>query len=147
MPKVFKICIASKSDDDLKDLNAIELEANKGIINDRYYSANNDKDVQLTLIEKENIDYYNEISDLQIPYINFRRNIITSGIALNNLIGKNLMIGNIKIKAHRLCDPCKYLQQKLNDEKLVKKLVNKGGLRCEILSSGKISVNDKILAL
>jgi len=57
------------------------------------------------------------------------------------------MIGNIKIKAHRLCDPCKYLQQKLNDEKLVKKLVNKGGLRCEILSSGKISVNDKILAL
>ncbi len=147
MSKVFKICITNKSNDDLKDLNSVELVANKGIINDRYYSDNNDKDVQLTLIEKENIDYYNEISNLQIPYIDFRRNVITTGISLNNLIGKKLMIGNVKVKVHRLCDPCKYLQEKLNDEKLVKRLVNKGGLRCEILSNGKISINDQIITL
>ena len=118
--------------------------ANKGIKNDRYFSDDNENDVQLTLIEKENIDYYNDISKLEIPYINFRRNIITSGIQLNNLIGKELFVGNVKIKAHRLCDPCKYLQDKLNDKNLVKKLVNRGGLRCQILTDGIISVNDKI---
>ena len=144
MSKVFKICITEESGQDLEDIDSINVIANKGIKNDRYFSDDNNNDVQLTLIEKENIDYYNGISELKIPYINFRRNIITSGIQLNNLIGKELFVGNVKIKAHRLCDPCKYLQDKLNDKNLVKKLVNRGGLRCQILTDGIISVNDKI---
>ena len=56
----------------------------------------------------------------------------------------NVLIGNVKIKGHRLCNPCKYLQDKLNHENLLKKLVNRGGLRCEILTDGRISVKDKI---
>ena len=144
MSKVFKICITNKSGEDLKNLDNIKVIANKGIINDRYYNEKNDKDVQLTLIEKENIDYYNNVSENNIPYINFRRNIITSGIQLNELVGEELLVGNVRIKAHRLCDPCKYLQDKLNDSTLVKKLLNRGGLRCEILSDGTIAVDDEI---
>ncbi len=144
MSKVFKICITNKSGEDLKNLDNIKVIANKGIINDRYYNEKNDKDVQLTLIEKENIDYYNNVSENNIPYINFRRNIITSGIQLNELVGEELLVGNVRIKAHRLCDPCKYLQDKLNDSNLVKKLLNRGGLRCEILSDGTIAVDDEI---
>ena len=144
MSKVFKICITNKSGEDLKNLDNIKVIANKGIINDRYYNEKNDKDVQLTLIEKENIDYYNNVSENNIPYINFRRNIITSGIQLNELVGEELLVGNVRIKAHRLCDPCKYLQDKLNDSNLVKKLLDRGGLRCEILSDGTIAVDDEI---
>ena len=144
MSKVFKICITKESGKDLEDIDSISVIANKGIENDRYCSDNNDNDVQITLIEKENIDYYNSISKSDIPYINFRRNIITSGIKLNDLIGKDLFVGNVKIKVHRLCDPCKYLQDKLNDNNLVKKLVNRGGLRCQIITDGTISVNDEI---
>ena len=118
MSKVFKICITNKSGEDLKNLDNIKVIANKGIINDRYYNEKNDKDVQLTLIEKENIDYYNNVSENNIPYINFRRNIITSGIQLNELVGEELLVGNVRIKVHRLCDPCKYLQDKLNDSNL-----------------------------
>ena len=144
MSKVFKICITKESGKDLEDIDSISVIANKGIENDRYFNDDNDNDVQLTLIEKENIDYYNSISKSDIPYINFRRNIITSGIKLNDLIGKDLFVGNVKIKVHRLCDPCKYLQDKLNDNNLVKKLVNKGGLRCQVITDGIISVNDVI---
>ena len=144
MSKVFKICITKESGKDLEDINSINVIADKGIENDRYFSDDNDNDVQLTFIEKENIDYYNSISKSDIPYINFRRNIITSGIKLNDLVGKELFVGNVKIKVHRLCDPCKYLQDKLNDNNLVKKLVNKGGLRCQIITDGIISVNDEI---
>ena len=144
MSKVFKICITKESGKDLEDIDSISVIANKGIENDRYFNDDNDNDVQLTLIEKENIDYYNSISKSDIPYINFRRNIITSGIKLNDLVGKELFVGNVKIKVHRLCDPCKYLQDKLNDNNLVKKLVNKGGLRCQIITDGTISVNDEI---
>ena len=144
MSKVFKICITKESGKDLEDIDSINVIADKGIENDRYFSDSNDNDVQITLIEKENIDYYNSISKSDIPYINFRRNIITSGIKLNDLVGKELLVGNVKIKVHRLCDPCKYLQDKLNDNNLVKKLVNKGGLRCQVITDGIISVNDEI---
>ena len=147
MSEVLKICISKNSGEEIQDLDTIEVLANKGIINDRYFNENNDQDIQITFIESENIDYVNEISSTSVPYIDFRRNIITKGIKLNKLVDKEFLIGNVKIKGHRLCNPCKYLQDKLNIENLVKKLVNIGGLRGEILTDGRISVEDKIKIL
>ena len=123
MSEVFKICIANKSGLSMQEKNLIDVIANKGILDDRYFlDSNNDQDVQITLIESENIDYYNKISETNIPYIDFRRNIITKNIELNNLVGKNFIIGNVKLFGHRLCDPCKYLQDIIGDQKLVKRL-------------------------
>ena len=147
MSEVLKICISKNSGEEMQDLDTIEVLADKGIINDRYFNENNDQDIQITFIESENIDYVNEISSTSVPYIDFRRNIITKGIKLNKLVDKEFLIGNVKIKGHRLCNPCKYLQDKLNHENLLKKLVNIGGLRCEILTDGRISVKDKIKIL
>ena len=129
------------------DTETIEVISGKGIINDRYFDDNNDKDIQITLIESENIDYYNQISNTKIPYVNFRRNLITKGINLNNLVGKDFFIGSVKLRAHRLCDPCRYLQELLVQKNLVKKLLNRGGLRCELLTNGLINVNDVIKIL
>ena len=144
MSKVSKICITSKSSEEMQNVNTVEVIASKGIVTDRYFKENNDQAVQITLIESENIDYYNKISETNIPYISFRRNIITKGIQLNDLVGKEILIGNVKIKGHRLCAPCRYLQEMLKQKNLVKKLLNRGGLRCEILTDGIISVNDPI---
>ncbi len=60
------------------------------------------------------------------------------------LVGKEFFVGNVKLKAHDLCRPCKYLQDKLGQQNLVKELLYKGGLRCEILTDGEISVGDII---
>ena len=147
MSIVTKICVAEKSGKQMQDVNSVEVIANKGIVNDRYFKDNNDKDIQITLIESENIDYFNEKSKTNIPYIEFRRNIVTKGIKLNELVGKEILIGEVRIKGYRLCNPCKYLQNKLQQKNLVKnlaKLYNRGGLRCEILSNGRMSINDKI---
>ena len=144
MSEVSKICITNKSAEEMQDVNTVEVIASKGIVTDRYFKEHNDQAVQITLIESENIDYYNKISETNIPYISFRRNIITKGIQLNDLVGKEILIGNVKIKGHRLCAPCRYLQEMLKQKNLVKKLLNRGGLRCEILTDGIISVNDPI---
>ena len=144
MSKVLEICIADKSGNGMKKVTSVEVISGKGIVNDRYFNENNEVDIQITLIESENIDNYNAELESNIPYIDFRRNIITKGIKLNELLGKDLLIGELKIKAHRLCNPCRYLQEKLKQKNLVKKLTNRGGLRCEILTSGKISIDDKI---
>ena len=144
MSEVCEICIADKSGNKMIKVTSVQAVAEKGIINDRYFNENNDVDIQITLIESENIDYYNSVSGSNISYINFRRNIITKGIKLNELVGKELLIGAVRIKVHRFCNPCRYLQEKLKQKNFIKKLVNKSGLRCEILTSGKISINDEI---
>ncbi len=144
MSIVYKICITDKSGKEMIEISSVEAVSGNGLVGDRYFNKNNDADIQLTLIESENIEHYNSISGTNIPYIDFRRNIITKGIQLNKLIGKELLIGKVRVKAHRLCNPCRYLQEKLKQEKLVKNITNKGGLRCEILTDGIISINDGI---
>ena len=88
MSKVFKIGITENNNKKVQDVNSIELVANKGIVGDRYFKDFSDPLSQLTLIESENIDYYNSKYNLNIDYLDFRRNIITKGIKLNDLVDK-----------------------------------------------------------
>ena len=114
------------------------------MLNDSKFEENNQKQRQITLIEIENINHFNKISKTNIPAIDFRRNIITENIKLNDLVDKEFFVGNVKLKAHDLCRPCKYLQEKLKQENFIKEFLHTGGLRCEIMSSGKISIGDLI---
>ena len=66
------------------------------------------------------------------------------GRSLNELVDKEFFIGNVKLKGHDLCSPCKYLQEKLKQNNFIKEFLRKGGLRCEILTDGKINVGDTI---
>ena len=152
MPKVFKIGVTKINNQAIQEVEEINLLACKGIIGDRHFNENNEDRNQLTLIEKENIDYYNEKFNLKIPYIDFRRNIITKGIKLNDLVGKKLTIGKFEIKGIDLCRPCKSLQEKLGQDNIIKEFLRKGGLRCKILTSTNImefflAINDKNLKL
>ena len=119
--EIIKIGITKDNLHNLGEAKKIELLAGKGIIGDRHFRDKNNPKNQLTLIESENIDYYNKKFDVQIPYINFRRNIITKGIKLNDLIGKQLIIGEVRVRGNDLCRPCKHLQEILNrkDTKLI----------------------------
>ena len=147
MYSVVNICITSESGKKMESMNSIKVIANKGIVNDRYFKENNDKNNQITLIESENVDYYNKISGTDFIPTDFRRNVITKGISLNKLVGKEILIGEVRLKIHDLCEPCRYLQELLGEKNLVKKLLNRGGLRCELLTNGNINVNDPIKIL
>ena len=144
MSKVILLGICSFKGDSIIKMESVDAVKGKGLLNDRKFKENNNKKSQLTLIEVENINYFNKISNSSIDPLNFRRNIITEGIKLNKLINKEFLIGKVKVKGHDLCRPCKYLQELLNQKNFVKELMFKGGLRCEILSSGKIFYNDII---
>ena len=144
MGKVIEIGICKNRGEEVKKMKKVEAVKNKGLVNDRYCKDSNDKKCQITLIEVENIFYFNSLSNASIPYINFRRNIITEGIKLNKLVGKEFYVGSVKLKAHDLCRPCKSLQDRLKKKNLVKDLLLKGGLRCEILSNGNIYIGDLI---
>ena len=144
MSKVFKLGITSNNNKKIQEVESIEVLANKGVVGDRHFDDYNDPYCQLSLIESENIDYYNTKFGLNIDYVDFRRNIITKGIELNNLVGKKIQIGNVEVEGVDLCRPCKHLTEILNQRNILKEFLRKGGLRCQILKSSKISVGDNI---
>ena len=144
MAEVFKLGITAKNNLPIKNVNTIEVMANKGIVGDRHFHESNDPYNQLSLIESENIDDYNIKFGLNIPYIDFRRNIVTKGIKLNDLIGKKLKVGNVELVAIELCRPCRHLTEMLDQKNILKEFMRKGGLRCQILTSSKINIGDKI---
>ena len=144
MSVVLKIGITEKNNKEIENQEKIEVIASKGIIGDRYFHDFNGDREQITLIESENIDYYNKTFNTNFNYLEFRRNIVTKNIQLNDLVGKTIFIGKIKLKVNDLCRPCKDLQMRLGKDNIIKEFLRRGGLRCEILSSGTINVGDKI---
>ena len=144
MPKIKAINITNLSGESTIYVNQAILKRNKGIINDRYYENFKKKYEQVTLIESEKISNFNKNIKRKFNYKDFRRNIITTGIDLNKMINKKIQINNVVLKIHQLCQPCRYLQNKLSVDNLVKLLTNKSGVRAEIVQSGIISTFDEI---
>ena len=145
--KVFKIGISKDDGQKINEMSEIDVLSGKGILGDRHFHDYSDHRGQITLIEKENIDYYNNKYKTKIPYIDFRRNIVTRGIELNSLIKKEIEIGTIKILPYELCKPCLHLEQMVGGKDIVKEFLRRGGLRCEVLVSGKVKIGDKIKIL
>ena len=144
MPEVLKLGVTEKSNQKIKEVKTINVLANKGIIGDRHFQEINDPYNQISLIESESIDNYNIKFGLNISYIDFRRNVITKGVRLNDLIGKKFKVGAVTLVGIDLCRPCKHLSENLNQNNIIKEFLRKGGLRCRILSSVKINIGDQI---
>ena len=144
MGKIEFINITSTSNNKTCYINQAFLEKDKGIVNDRYYTHYKNKKEQVTFINLEEIEAFNKNIGKNVEYKDFRRNIIISGIDISKYINKRIIIQNVVLKIHELCQPCNYLQKKLGMPNLVKMLINKSGIRAEIISSGFITVGDKI---
>tara|TARA_B110000438_G_scaffold248878_1_gene251866 strand:- start:26 stop:469 length:444 start_codon:yes stop_codon:yes gene_type:complete len=142
--KIIKIGITENNNKKINEVNSIDLVAGKGVIGDRHFKDYNNPYNHLSIIESENIDEYNKKYNLNIPYLDFRRNIVTKGIRLNNLINKKIIIGEVQLDVIDLCRPCRHLSEKLDKNNIIKEFLRKGGIRCEILNDGKISITDQM---
>ena len=125
MSEVFKLGITSGNNKKISEVNSIEVLSNKGVVGDRHFNDFTDPYCQLSLIESENIDYYNLKYGLNIPYVNFRRNIVTKGIKLNELVGKKFTIEGVQLEGIDLCRPCKHLSDMLGQDNIIKEFLRK----------------------
>jgi len=123
MGKVLEIGISKNKGDKIVNVNDVEAIKEKGLVGEKHFKEDNEKRCQITLIEIENINHYNKITGTKIPAIKFLRNIVTEGIQLNELVGKEFFIGTVKVKAHDLCRPCKNLQDKLKQNNFIKEFL------------------------
>jgi MOSC domain-containing protein YiiM len=122
----------------------------KGLEGDRYFSGvgtfspqPQKPDFEITLVEQEKIEAFADESGLPFTSLHARRNIVTEGVALNDLVGREFWLGEVRLRGIRLCEPCTHLAKTSFPETL-KGLVYKGGLRAQILSEGKIRVGDPV---
>ena len=150
--KIVKLLISKDPKSAMLNVNQIVLEAGKGIFGDRYYNQEgtfsnkgaSEPDRDVTLIEIEKIDALNKEHNLDITAEDLRRNIVVSNCDLNSLVDKEFQIGEVVLKGLRLCEPCKYLSDKLNEKKVLTEMVHKAGLRAQIIKSGSIDLNSQV---
>jgi MOSC domain-containing protein YiiM len=100
-------------------------------------------DRELTLIEAEAIEALQHEYKFALAPGEARRNLVTRGVALNHLVGREFQIGEVKIRGIRLCEPCDHLQR-LTGREVIKGLTHRGGLRAQILTQGTIHVGDQV---
>jgi len=151
MTQVKRLYIADKGGAPLKPIQTAKLVANAGIEGDRYFNrlgtftkkAGIKPEQQLTLIEMEEIDQFNQARYEPIDYGDFRRNVLTQGVRLNDLVGKEFSIGNVRLKGIELCEPCAYLSKLLGPE-VMSEMLHKCGLRAQILNDGEVQADDII---
>jgi MOSC domain-containing protein YiiM len=98
---------------------------------------------ELTLIEAEAIEAVRSEYKIEIDPGEARRNIVTRGVPLNHLVGREFLIGDVRLRGIRLCEPYDYLQ-KLTGKELIRGLRHRGGLRAQILNEGVIQAGAAI---
>ena len=102
-------------------------------------------DFELTLIELEALEALKRDYEIDLAPGDTRRNLVTSGVALNHLVGRDFRIGGVRIRGIRLCEPCSHLQA-LVGLPVIKGLRHRGGLRAQILSRGTLKAGDEVSA-
>lgn len=145
MGSIQHIFIASARAEPMIPLREVEALTDCGLHGDRYAEAANRKspDYQLTLIEAENIQAFAKASGLPLAPHEPRRNLVTTGIALNDLCGKHFRVGEVVLEGLELCEPCGTFAKRTHPE-VVRFFVHKGGLRARIIQGGIIRVGDTI---
>lgn len=145
---VDSIHIAPAAKAPMQSVRQVEAIPGVGLEGDRYALKQGtfykpQPDYELTLIEAEAIEAIKREYELSMPAGDARRNVVTRGVALNHLVGKEFTIGGVKIRGIRLCEPCSHLQA-LTELPVIKSLRHRGGLRAQILTAGLIRVGDTV---
>lgn len=143
------ICITPTANSPMESVREVRALAGKGLDGDRYclgvgtYSATPGTGRQVTLIELESIEALQRDYGIAIPPTSARRNIVTQGVALNQLVGRRFRVGSVVFSGARLCEPCTHLEG-LSQKGVLRGLVHRGGLRADVLSDGVIRVGDVV---
>lgn len=129
------------------ELDKVLVIPGKGLQGD-YYSIvtarkKNGPDREITLIESESLSAIESEYKISLNPGESRRNIVTSNMSLNQLVGKEFKVGAVTLKGIRLCEPCFHLAE-LTQKEVIPALVHRGGLRAQILTEGTIQIGDPI---
>src|SRR3954463_7195978 len=145
MSGVAHIFVASKRGAKMSSLTAVEALPGIGLAGDRYAEAKNRRgpDYEVTLIESESIEGFIGATGRELTPDMPRRNIVTAGVRLNPLLGRQFSIGRAIFEGLELCEPCGLFAKRTYRE-VLDFFRRKGGLRARIVSGGTVRIGDPI---
>jgi len=152
--RVISIYVASTTAEPMQPRKQVRAVPQRGLDGDRYFDrAGNASSpgrarrerAEVTLIEAEVIDHLQRELGIDVEAVDSRRNIVTRGLPLNDLVGNEFRIGEVRLPGTGLCEPCVSLVKTRENRHLLRGLVRKGGLCARILSPGTIAVGDAVV--
>ena len=154
MGTIERIYIARGKRQPVERVDRASVEAGKGIVGDRYHQLAEQHlakemavmENHISLVEQEALDKFMQDHDLDYDYGDFRRSVITSGIDLNALVGRQFRLGNAVLYGVELCEPCSYLARIIHKDVLPEMAVS-AGLRATVIESGEIKAGDTLSAI
>jgi MOSC domain-containing protein YiiM len=147
---VVSLHVAARAAEPMVSVSVVRAVPGRGLERDRYHDRTGtysmgeprpDRDV--TLIEEEAVAALGRDYEVEVDAGDMRRNIVTRGVALNHLVGRDFCAGEVRLRGIRLCEPCRHLEQ-VTGRPVRAGLVHRGGLRAQILTAGTIRIADPI---
>ena len=118
------------------EISEIECLAGRGIRGDRYFDFKDDYKGQITFFSSEVFEELCSAMQLQAcSPARARRNVITRGVDLNELIGQEFELQGVRFLGMEECRPCYWMDGAfaLGAQEFLK---GRGGLRAKILTDG-----------
>ena len=144
--RVERIFVAPLKGAPMRELAVADALAGQGLEGDRKVAPGREPAAQLTLIEAEHIEAFRAAVGYEMRYDQPRRNVVTRGVRLNDLLGKRFRVGEALCEGLELCEPCGKFQR-LTHPEVRRFFKGKGGLRAAILEGGLIRPGDPVAML
>jgi MOSC domain-containing protein YiiM len=148
---VAALCFSPSRSAPMLVVGEFDLVAGSGIVGDHYFGSTQRHPGQnLTLIEAEEVEAFNARLGRQLATTDPRRNIVTRGVRLNELVGKTFAIGTTTLRGVDLCEPCGTLAGYLSGPEMskadfIRQFAHRCGLRADVVKSGRIRVGDLVV--
>jgi MOSC domain-containing protein YiiM len=127
-----------------QQVESVRALAGRGLEGNRYFFDEAPAGRALTLIAAEAVEAMEREHGISLEPRESRRNVVTRGIDVNELVGKRFRVGDVECEGVELCEPCADLQA-MTKPGVIKGLAHRGGLNADILSTGEISVGDAVV--
>jgi MOSC domain-containing protein YiiM len=143
--EVVAIAVAATRGDLPQPVPRVRAHAGRGLEGDYHLAAERAAPSDaITFIAAEALDTLREATGIELSHAESRRNVLTSGVDLNGLVGRRFRVGNVECEGVELCEPCRRLARLVDELGVLRGLVHRGGLRADLLSDGEIAVGDAI---
>ena len=147
--EVVSIHIAPDKGEQVVEVGEVQAVAGRGLEGDRYFHKSGtfarkwDPGNEVTLVESEAVEAVGRDYGIGLGPGETRRNIMTRGVPLNHLVGREFRVGDAVLRGERLCDPCGLLER-MTQPGVRKALAHRGGLNAAIVLGAVIRKGDPV---
>ncbi|MBX5491677.1 MAG: MOSC domain-containing protein [Chloroflexi bacterium] len=148
--EIVAIHVASAAAAPMRPVEEVRAVPGRGLEGDRYfagqgtYSAKAGPHREVTLIELEALEAIQRDAGITLGLAESRRNLVTRGVPLSHLVGREFLVGTVRLRGIKLCEPCLHMERLSGRAGVCSALVHRGGLNAQVLEEGVVRVGDVV---